>query len=109
MRRRRDVRDSGAPEWSPARLLAALVVSAVVALALLAGLVLAVVEGLKEEPDERDDARQAALADAVTALVIAALALVRVVPEEAARGLDTAVALVREGRRTAGSQSVAVR
>ena len=60
MRRRLDVRGSGAPEWSPARLLTALVVSAVVALALLTGLVLAVVGGLTEEPDERDAARQAA-------------------------------------------------
>lgn len=61
MRRRPDVRGSGEPEWSPARLLAALVVSALVALALLAGLVLAVVGGLKEQPDERDAARQAAV------------------------------------------------
>ncbi|SOC46109.1 hypothetical protein SAMN05660748_0053 [Blastococcus aggregatus] len=60
MRRRRDVHDSGAPEWSPARLLAALVVSAVVVLAVLAGLVLAVVGRLTEEPDDRDAARQAA-------------------------------------------------
>ena len=60
MRRRPDVRGSGAPEWSPARLLAALVVSAVVALAVLAGLVMAVAGGLIEEPDERDAARQAA-------------------------------------------------
>lgn len=60
MRRRPDVRRSGTPEWSPARLLAALVVSAVVALAVLAGLVLAVVGGLIQEPDERDAARQAA-------------------------------------------------
>ncbi|RBY91426.1 hypothetical protein [Blastococcus sp. TF02A-30] len=61
MRRRPDVRGSGEPEWSPARLLAALVVSALVALALLAGLVLAVVGGLKEQPDEGDAARQAAV------------------------------------------------
>ena len=60
MRRRPDVRGSGAPEWSPARLLMALVVSAVVALAVLAGLVLAVVGALSEEPDKRDAARQAA-------------------------------------------------
>ncbi|MCW2695960.1 MAG: uncharacterized protein JWR62_1045 [Modestobacter sp.] len=60
MCRRPVVRGSGALEWSPARLLAALVVSALVALALLAGLVLAVVGGLREEPDERDAARQAA-------------------------------------------------
>ena len=60
MRRRLDAHESGAPEWSPGRLLAALAVSAVVALALLAGLVLAVVGGLNEEPDERDAARQAA-------------------------------------------------
>jgi hypothetical protein len=60
MRRRPDVHGSGAPEWSPARLLAALVVSAVVALAVLAGLALAVVGGLIEEPDERDAAPQAA-------------------------------------------------
>lgn len=69
----------------------------------------AVGAGVRASAPALSDARQAALADAVTALVIAALALVRVVPEEAARGLDTAVALVREGRRTAGSQSVAVR
>ena len=60
MRRRLDVRGSGAPEWSSARLLAALVVSAVVALAVLAGLILAVVGELIEEPDERNAARQAA-------------------------------------------------
>jgi hypothetical protein len=60
MRRRPDVQRSRAPEWSPARLFAALVVSAVVALAVLAGLVLAVVGGLTQEPDERDAARQAA-------------------------------------------------
>ena len=60
MRRRPDVRGSGAPEWSPARLLAALVISAVVALAVLAGLVLAFVGGVTEQPDERDAARQAA-------------------------------------------------
>ncbi|CCG02742.1 hypothetical protein [Blastococcus saxobsidens] len=60
MRRRPDVQRSGTPEWSPARLLAALVISAVVALAVLAGLVLAVVRGLTEQPDERDSARQAA-------------------------------------------------
>ncbi|RBY95418.1 hypothetical protein DQ237_14250 [Blastococcus sp. TF02-8] len=60
MRRRLDVHGSGAQEWSPARLLTALVVSAVVALAVLAGLVVAVVVGLTEEPDEREAARQAA-------------------------------------------------
>jgi hypothetical protein len=60
MRRRPDVQGSGAPEWSPARLLAALVVSAVMALAVLAGLVLAVVGGLIEKPDERDAGPQVA-------------------------------------------------
>jgi hypothetical protein len=61
MRRRLDVHGSGAPEWSPARLLAGFVVSAVVALALLAGLVLAVVGGLVEDRDERDAAQPAAV------------------------------------------------
>jgi hypothetical protein len=60
MRRRPDIPRSAAPEWSPARLLVLLVVSAVVALAVLAGLVMAVVGGLTQEPDDRDAARQAA-------------------------------------------------
>jgi hypothetical protein len=60
MRRRLDAHDSGAPEWSPARLLAALALGAVMALAVLAGLILAVIGGLRQEPDERDAARQAA-------------------------------------------------
>ncbi|MFP5370013.1 MAG: hypothetical protein ACLGI3_04605, partial [Actinomycetes bacterium] len=61
MRRRPDVRASGAPEWSPARLLAALAVSAVVALAVLGGLVLAVIGALtQDESDAKQAARQAA-------------------------------------------------
>ena len=65
----------------------------------------AVGSGVRASSPELDDDRQAVLADAVTALVIAALALVRVVPGEAARGIDTALALVREARGASDDRS----
>jgi hypothetical protein len=61
MRRQRDVRGNGAPEWGPARLLAVIVLSALVALAVVTGLVLAVVGALSgDEPDTTDVEPQAA-------------------------------------------------
>ena len=61
MRRHRGVRESGVPEWGPARLLTLVVVAALLALAVLAGVVLAVVGTLtEEEPNATDAARRGA-------------------------------------------------
>lgn len=56
MRRRRDVRGSGGPEWGPARVLTLVAVAALVALAVLTGVVLAVVGMLTEKQQSATDA-----------------------------------------------------